>query len=185
MKIYITTPKGSPLVLDDQYSIVRVFNEVIHPVTKEKMGYLARVLGDLTVVDSRDGLSTGMVGGIYRDAKPGDHVIKHINYLTLLPDSGPGQPLNLEGHVLINPETKTLLGKGDIIFVDLGSNDGLSTGDILTLVDRKAHIGDVEPPQEELGEIQIILARPETSVARIVKSVRDIAPGTKAISGME
>ena len=182
MKVYISTPKGAPLIVDDQYSIVRVFDEVVHPVTAEKMGYLVRVLGDLTVVDARDGLSTAMVGGIYRDAKPGDHVIRHIDYLSMLPDSGPGQPLDLEGYILINPEAKTLLGKGDIVFVDLGANDGLSTGDTLTPVEEKEPIGDVKPPREKLGEIQIILARPETSLARIIESVRNIAPGTKVVS---
>jgi LysM repeat protein len=185
MKVYITTPKGSPLVVDDQYSIVRVFNEVIHPVTEQPMGYLVHVLGDLTIVDARDGLSTGIAGGIYKDAKIGDHVIRHIDYLTMMPDSGPGQPLNLQGYILINPEAKTVLGKGDIVFADLGANDGLSTGDILTLVERKEPIGDVAPPMETLGKIQVLVPRPETSVAKIIESIRNIAPGTELISRPE
>jgi hypothetical protein len=182
MKVYITTPKGSPLELDEQYSIVRIFNEVIHPVTNEKMGFLARVLGDATVVDSREGLSTAIAGAIYKEARVGDQIIRHIDYLSWLPDSGPGQPLNLEGYILINPDGKTLLGKNDIVFVDLGSNNGVSTGDRLTLVERKDHIGDVQPPREEVGEIQIIVARPDTAVARIVESIRNISLGTKAVS---
>jgi len=185
MKVYITAQGESPLAEDEQYSIVRIFSEVVHPVSKEKMGYLARVLGDLTVVDTRDGLSTAVVGGIYNEAKVGDQVIEHIDYLSMLPDSGPGQPLNLEGYVVLNPDSRTLLGKGDIVFVDLGTKDGLSTGDTLTLVETKEKIGDVEPPMEKLGELQIIVPRPGTSVARITQSVRDIHPGTKAITGQQ
>jgi LysM repeat protein len=182
MKVYITTPEDSPLTLDGRYSIVRIFNEVIHPVTKKEMGYLARVLGDITIVESREGLSSAMVEDIYNEAKVGDHIIEHIDYLSWLPDSGPGQPLNLEGYILINPEGKTLLGKQDIVFIDLGSNDGLATGDLLTLVAGRSTEGGVQLPEEPVGELKIIVSRPETSVARIVESIRDIRPGTKAIS---
>jgi len=182
MKVYITTPEESPLVEDEQYSIVRVSTEVIHPVSKKKIGFLARVLGDLTVMDTRDGLSTAIVGGIYKEAQVGDEVIRHIDYLSMLPDSGPGQPLNLEGYIVINPEMKRLLGKEDIVFIDLGSKDGLSTGDTLTLVERKSVIGEVEPPLEKLGELQIIVPRPETSVCKITESARNIHPGTIVIS---
>jgi LysM repeat protein len=182
MKVYITTPKDSPLTLDARYSIVRIFDQVIHPVTGKKTGYLARILGDLTVVDVRDGLSTAIVEEVYRDVEIGDHVMEHIDYLTMLPVSQTGRAADVEGFVLINPEGKTLLGKGDIVFLDLGSEDGLSTGDLLKLVERKDKIGNVEPPQEILGEVQIIVPRPQTSVARIVKSARDIAPGTMAVS---
>lgn len=183
MRVYITaSPDGSPLVTGQRYSIIRVFSEVKHPVSGEKMGFLVKVLGDLNVVDTRDGLSTAIVEGVYREAAVGDQVIKYIDYESMLPDSGPGQPLNLEGYVILNPEMRNLLGKGDIVFVDLGSSDGLSTGDTMTLVERKDAINDVDPPLEELGEIQIIAPRPETSVARIIRSVRDIHPGTKAIT---
>lgn len=182
MKVYITTPEGSPLTLHGRYSIVRIYNEVIHPVTEEKMGYLARVLGDVSVVDSREGLSTARVEAIYKEAAVGDHVIEHIDYLSWLPASGPGQPLNLEGYILLSSEGKTLLGEDDIVFIDLGSNNGLATGDLLTLVESKSAVGGVQPPDEPVGEIQVVIARPETSVARIVKSIRDIAPGTRAIT---
>lgn len=183
IRVYITTPpEGSPLVTGQQYSIIRVFSQIKHPVSGEKMGFLVKVLGDLTVADTRDGLSTALVDGIYREAAVGDQIIKHIDYESMLPDAGPGQPLNLEGYIILNPEMKNLLGKGDIVFVDLGSGDGLSTGDIMTLVERKDAIDGVEPPLEELGEIQIIAPRPETSVARIIKSLRDIHPGTGAIT---
>lgn len=185
MKVYITTPEGSPLTLTERYSIVRVFKEVIHPVTNEKVGYLARVVGDVTVVDSKEKLSSAIVDDVYNEAKIGDSIIKHMDYLSWLPESGPGQPLNLEGYILISPEGKTLLGKQDIVFVDLGSNDGLATGDLLALIVNKDKVGDVEPPAEPVGELQIIVARPKTSVARIVESIRDIRPGTKAISQEE
>lgn len=182
MKVYITTPEGSTLDRDGLYSIVRVFNEVIHPVTKKKIGYLAKVLGDVKVVDSQEKLSTAVVQDVYREAKVGDRIIKHIDYMSLVPDSGPGQPLNLEGYILLNPEGKTLLGQYDIVFVDLGSNDGLAPGDLLTLVENKDKVDDVEPPEEPVGELEILVTRPDTSVAEIVKSLRDIKPGTKAIS---
>ncbi|UCG39440.1 MAG: LysM peptidoglycan-binding domain-containing protein [bacterium] len=185
MKVYIKTGKRTALTAKSPYSIVRVFDKVTHPVTGAKMGYLAKVLGDLTVVDSREGLSTAIVGDVYREAKIGDHIIEHIDYLTWLPESGPGDIAGLEGYILVNPEGKKLLGKGDIVFLDLGAEDGLRTGDVLSLVEKKEKIEGVQPPLEVFGEVQVIVARPKTSVANIIRSDRDIGLGTKAVTTVE
>jgi hypothetical protein len=74
------------------------------------------------------------------------------------------------------------MGKGDIVFIDLGIEDGLKTGDTLDLVGKKKTVAGVETPPEMIGEIQVIVPRPGSSVAKITKSIRDILVGTEVVS---
>lgn len=183
MKIYVESDKKELLLTDTRYSIVRVFNKVTHPVTNKKIGYLARVLGDMNVVHSKGKLATAIVGEVYKDIQIGDHVIEHLDYMTWLPkeETDLNSESELTGYILINPEGKSVMGKGDAVFIDLGIEDGLKTGDTLSLLGKRKTVGDVETPPEVIGEIQVVVPRPGTSVAMITKSVRDIGIGTEVV----
>lgn len=181
MKVYLEA-KGDPLRSGNRYSIVRIFDQVSHPVTGKKVGYLARVLGDLNIVHTKGKVSTGIIGEIYRDARIGDHVIEHLDYMTWLPKEENSLSGDLRGYILINPEGKSIMGKGDVVFTDLGIADGLKVGDTLELVGPAKKVGGVQVPPEVVGEIQVIVPRPDTSVAKITKSFRDIGIGTEVVS---
>jgi len=183
MKVYVESDGKSSLRTDQRYSIVRVFNQISHPVTGKKIGFLARVLGDMEVVYSKGKLSTAIVGEVYKDIQIGDHVIEHLDYLTWNPREENDLSADLTGYILINPEGKTIMGKGDVVFTDLGIEDGLKTGDTLDLVGEKQTVGGVVTPPEVIGEIQILVPRPGTSVARITRSFRDIGIGTEVVTG--
>jgi LysM repeat protein len=183
MKIYVESDEKTPLWTDHRYSIVRVFDKVSHPVTEKKVGYLARVLGDMNVVHSKGKLSTAIVGEVYKDIQIGDHVIEHLDYMTWIPKEESDLSGDLNGYILIHSEGKSIMGKGDVVFIDLGIDDGLKTGDTFNLVGKKKTVGGVEPPQEVIGEIQVIVPRRGTSVARITKSIRDIGIGTEVVRG--
>jgi len=182
MKVYVESDTNTPLLVDRRYSIVRIFDKVTHPVTKKQVGYLARVLGDMNVVHSKGKLSTAIVGEVYKDVQVGDHVIEHLDYLTWIPKEEGDMPGDLTGYILINPEGKSILGREDIVFIDLGIEDGLKTGDTLDLIGKKKMVGGEETPPEITGEIQVIVPRPGTSVARITKSFRDIGIGTEVVN---
>jgi len=183
MKVYVESDGKVPLLTDHRYSIVRVFDQISHPVTKKKIGFLARVLGDLNVVYSKGKLSTAIVGEVYKEIQIGDHVIEHLDYLTWIPKEENTLSDDLTGYLLIHAEGKSIMGKGDVVFIDLGIEDGLKTGDTLDLVGKKKTVGGVVPPPEVIGEVQVIVPRAGTSVARITKSTRDIGIGTEVVSG--
>jgi LysM repeat protein len=182
MKIYVETDGKLPLWTDHRYSIVRVFDKVSHPVTDEDVGFLAKVLGDMNVVYSKGMLSTAIVGDVYKDIQIGDHVIEHLDYMTWIPKEEGDASADLTGYILVHSDGKSIMGKGDIVFIDLGIEDGLKTGDTLDLVGKKKTVAGVETPPEMIGEIQVIVPRPGSSVAKITKSIRDILVGTEVVS---
>jgi hypothetical protein len=137
----------------------------------------------MNVVHSKGKLSTAIVGDVYKDIQIGDHVIEHLDYMTWLPKEESDLPGDLTGYILIHSEGKSIMGRGDVVFIDLGIEDGLKTGDTFNLVGKKKMVGGMEPPQEVIGEIQVLVPRPGTSVAKITKSIRDIGIGTEVVRG--
>jgi hypothetical protein len=182
MKIYVESEGKLPLLTDHRYSIIRIFDRVTHPVTKKQVGYLARVLGDMNVVNSKGKLSTAIVGDVYKEIQIGDHVIEHLDYMTWIPKEESDLSGGLTGYILIHPEGKTILGRSDVVFIDLGIEDGLKTGDTFNLVGKKKKVGGIETPPEVIGEIQVIVPRPGTSVTRITKSFHEIGIGTEVVN---
>ena len=172
MRVYLKAGKGQTLEADQKYSITRVFTEVRHPVTGKKVGYLAKILGDLTVQEVKPDMATAMVEEVYRPVEIGDNVIRHIDYLRSLPVEA-STPSDLAGYILINPEGKTIMGRGDVLFLDLGTSQGLRTGDVMTILEKGA------AASEAVGEVQVVVPLEKTSVARITKSSREILPGEK------
>jgi len=181
MKVYVES--DGEISLWRRYSIVRVYDQISHPVTGKKVGYLAKVLGDMNVVHSKGKLSTAIVKDVYKDIQIGDHIIEHLDYLTWIPKEENDLSGDLTGYILIHTEGKSVMGKGDVVFIDLGIEDGLKTGDTLDLVGKKKTVGGVVTPPEVIGEVKVIVPRPGTSVARITKSTRDIGIGTEVVSG--
>ena len=183
MKVYVETDGKVPLWRDRRYSIVRVFDMIRHPVTKRRLGYLARVLGDMDVVHFHNKLGTAIVGEVYKDIKVGDHVIEYLDYLTWMPREESTLADGLSGYIVIHPEGKSVMGKDDVLFIDLGTEDGLRTGDKFDLVGEKKKLAGVETPPEIIGEIQVIVPRPGSSVARITESRKEIVVGTQVVRG--
>jgi hypothetical protein len=183
MKVYVETEGKVPLWKDRRYSIVRVFDKVRHPVTDREIGYLAKVLGDMNVVHFNKNLSTAIVGEVYKDIEVGDHVIEHLDYLTWLPREESDLAEGLSGYIVIHSEGKSVMGKNDVAFIDLGIEDGLRTGDTFDLIGESKKVAGVQTPPEVIGQIQVIVPRPGSSVVRITESRKEIMVGTQVVRG--
>jgi len=186
--VFVVTPKKQPLTDGEKYSIVKVFKEIRHPHTNKRVGYMAKVLGDLSVLNVNGELATAEVGNVYRPVEIGDRVMKHVEYLSWLPKSESMTAETLEGVVLANPEGKTLMGKGDVFFLNLGLTQGIKPGDSLRIVAEKERIKSLvtsrklSPPEEVIGVVEIVVPRENTSVARITESYKEILIGSKVVS---
>ncbi len=186
--VFVSTPKKQLLTEGEKYSIVKVFNEIRHPHTNKRVGYMAKVLGDLSVLKVNGELATAEVGSVYRPVEIGDHVMEHVEYLSWVPKAESMTAEALEGVVLANPEGKTLMGKGDVFFLNLGLTQGVKPGDRLRVVAEKGRIKSpvtsrkLSPPDEVLGVVEIVVPRENTSVARITNSYKEIPIGSKVVS---
>ena len=135
-------------------------------------------------------MSTAVIGDIYLETMVGDKVMKHVQHLTWHRKAGGRTGEELHGYVLASPDGKKIMGAGDILFVDLGRENGIATGQKLWIRSASADAGAREPeltglttpPQKYQGTVEIVIAREKTSVGRITESHREIVPGAKVIS---
>ena len=181
MKVYVES-ESRPLRTDRRYSIVRVYDKIVHPVTKKPVGHLAKILGDLEVVHFVRKLSTGIVGEVYKDIQVGDHVIEHLDYITWVPVEENTLADGMTGYIITHSEGNSIMGKGDVVFIDLGIEDGLKTGDTFDLLGDEKKVAGEDTPPEILGQIQVVVPRPGSSVARITSSQKEIKVGTRVES---
>ena len=116
---------------------------------------------------------------------------------------GSGTPGGQTGDAIIKFEREFQSSRPDIVLVEGDTNTvlagataamklrtrlghveaGLRTGDKFDLVGEKKKIAGVETPPEIIGEIQVIVPRPGSSVARITESRKEIVVGTQVVRG--
>jgi hypothetical protein len=174
---------GAAVTAGRTYSIAKTVREVLHPLSGEAVGMLVRILGEVTVTAAGDGGTGGEVTALYGPAEVGDSLMERVDYLSWIPREGTPAPATLTGTVLDSPDGLQNLGNGAVLFIDLGTRDGVGPGTRLAVWDERPEGKDAPRSIEELpapasmGEIVVIAPREKTSVARLTASRREIIPG--------
>ena len=85
------------------------------------------------------------------------------------------------GSIMSNPDNKRLLGAGDLVYVNVGSNLGVKQGDLFTIFRIVSEIKHPRPPYHvvghrvvNLGELKIGQVKENVADARIINSYREI-----------
>ncbi len=105
---------------------------------------------------------------------------------------------DLKGHIVSSSRGLGQLGKEQVVFLDVGSNEGVAVGNRFqvtrqgdpwrkTLKQKEERFGALVPetnpiraedlPVEAVGELHVLYVRPETSTALIVGSAAELNPG--------
>jgi len=90
----------------------------------------------------------------------------------------------LSGYLVAARGDQVLLGQNDVIYVDLGSKDGLEAGNLLYISrSRKAtELGleeDIQLPDVLLGSAVVLETRPKTATALVLKSADALQLGDR------
>ena len=90
------------------------------------------------------------------------------------------------GSIMSNPDDKALLGTGDLVYVNVGSNLGVKQGDLFTIFRIVSDIKHPRPPYHvvghrvvNLGELKIGQVKENVADARIINSYREIQDGDR------
>jgi hypothetical protein len=105
---------------------------------------------------------------------------------------------DLRGQIIASMRPRTLLGEQQLIFLNVGEEQGVATGNRLFVVrqgdDWRAALGDsaLEPgataevrrsagefPEEIVAEVRVVHVRPRTSTAIVTASTRELAVGDR------
>ncbi|NVN89801.1 MAG: LysM peptidoglycan-binding domain-containing protein [Desulfuromonadales bacterium] len=171
----------------EKFSIFHDEGTVSHPVTNENMGKKIIPLGSLQLTDVEQKASRAIITKNYKEISPGSYLMPYRNgrshEVTLKMTSR-----DLKGYIIESYSGTQCIAAGDIVYIDLGSNQGAVPGNMLYIVrdvtlDKSITQGRVERlPQELLGALVILETGKKTATALVVKSIDAIYRGDKLIS---
>jgi hypothetical protein len=165
------------------YTLVEVGEKIKHPVTRDVLGHRVTYLGEAEITAVSPSVATAVIRRSVKEITRG---------ALLLPQQPDNREIILKkatapllGHVIANSREKIALSQHDVIYLDLGSADGLESGNMVYLSRprKTTHLvlpdHDVQLPDELLGAAVVLSVHPRTSTALILKSANPIYAGDR------
>ncbi len=155
----------------DRFYIIREGQKVLHPVTKQKMGYVVEVLGVAEISKFEYGDTIAKILVSFNEIVTGD-LLDTFSEMEPPVVSTPFRKPNIEGYVVAAKNLRMMNANYDIVYIDKGQKDGLQAGDVLKTLAVGAHI----VPN---GTIQILSLRDNTATAIVVSSTDAVTAGNR------
>lgn len=167
--VYIETDK--PANINDKFYIVSRPEMVIHPVTKDDIGYLIRVNGVLEVTGEDNGNKKALIIESFTEIIKEDILIAFYPVelpVPVKPDKE--RRPSVSGTIIRLWDKYNISGAGSIVYLDRGASDGIEIGDVFEIISS-------EKPNIPLGTAQVISIKDKTSVALLKKTISEIKGG--------
>jgi LysM repeat protein len=153
----------------DKFYIISSPEKLIHPITAEDIGYLIRIKGVLKLIGEDRGYQKALILESYNEIIVNDMLISVYPVELPIETFAERRPI-LYGTVIMLSKNSNISGAGNIIYLDLGSSDGIKAGDIFDIVAG-------EKPAVTIGTVQIINTFNKTAVALVKNASQEIKVG--------
>lgn len=190
--VYIRLEPGKEVQIGDRFSIVRLGEPVIHPVTRRKLGTLVLMPGELVILERKDEVAVANIRKSFSPILRGDMILPPQ---PILPESAPIRTQkNIEGVVVFSPEDTVTISEKEFVFIDRGRQDGVMVGDLFSIYQRPARLRGLygeskeemkQVPMVRVGEAVVVSVQQETCTVLVTRSLQPISIGDLAVSGME
>jgi len=166
------------------YSIFKNAGPVTHPVSSVVMGSKIVPLGTLKLEEMKEKTSSAVITDSFLEVGVGSYLMpyrdKRREVFLLAADR------DLSGYIVASLHGVITIGAGEIVFLDLGREQGLKTGNMLYVVRDvvpEQKFLDLTPlgklPDEVLGAVVVVDTGKNTATALVVKSVNAIYRGDR------
>jgi len=173
----------------DLFQIIRVGDDVRHPVTKEALGKQVSVHGLLKITTSKEDLSVARIVKSYSEIEVGDKLRAYHAEPLLTSQDLSTESKSIDGMIVKNTLGKDNLAVRDVVYIDVGKEDGVTVGDRFIIyrggvpfqVSRPDALsaGITEYPPDIMGELVVLAAGTKSATAVVVEELYEINPGDK------
>jgi hypothetical protein len=176
--VFIKMNDTSAVVVGDTYSIFEPVQVVKHPQTRQAIGTLMNNLGYVQVTEITGDTVVARIGEIYREVTRGAELFAYSPAVRdVVLKRGTATRM---GHLIASRDEKGTFSTNDVVYIDLGSADGVESGNLL-YVSRPRTVSDeivkkaghVTLPDQVLGAAVVVEARPNSASAVFIKSVTE------------
>lgn len=189
-RIYVQFKKAPRL--GEQYVVFRHSGEVIHPVTKDPIGYFTKILAEVKVIRvEKDNKAIVHVVKQYDEIWRGDAVGPSsepvLRYVVARPNERDVKGAYLVSDVVVWPTT---VGEHALAIIDKGSDDGVKLGNTFTFwrqQDPHSQANLMSPtyieenmPKEDVGTCVAFEVKAKVTVCLVTNSLRELVPGEHA-----
>jgi hypothetical protein len=198
--LYISGGYDKGLKIGDEFWLVTPEQEVLHPVTGKTMGRLFQYRGRAVVTSLQPRAGIVRVTHACTDIPMGSYLKPFepvpIPLARKSPPAVRGDPPSgkVKGRIVFTRDGVVALGEGNVVIIDLGSAEGVSPGDFLTVfryaggeefgvrpigsywVNLPPPAG-VVVPRTYLGEASVLMVGERWAVARLTDSYRLVQVG--------
>lgn len=170
----------------DRYSVFRKGQEVKHPRSGERMGYQVIDVGEVTIRELNDTVATAQITSANQEIERGDAIVALRSKVQEIVMKKSVE--SLTGFVISSASDQLALGAYDLLYLDLGAEDGLQPGNLVylsrerKLTETASIKEDLILPDVLLGSALVLETGPHTSSALILKSRENIQVGDKAFT---
>jgi len=163
--------------LAKKYGIYRDLGEIRHPATRQVLGHLIADVGVLRLVDLEADRQAAIIERSFTEVKVGD-LLGPVAAFPTIPAQNPvaGAP-RVSGSVVAVQDLRTLAVSPDVIYLDIGREQGLAPGDRFFV--RSAALAG---PDRFKGEMTILRVTPQTATAVLTSTTHEVLPGDRVVS---
>jgi len=166
------------------YSIFKNAGPVSHPVSNVIIGSRIVPLGTLKLEEMEEKTSSAVITHSFLEIGTGAYLMPYRNRKREVPLRAADR--DLSGYIVESLNGIITIGMGEVVYLDLGREQGLKTGNMLYVVRDvvpEQKYFDFTPlgklPDEVLGAVVVVDTGKNTSTALVVKSINAIYRGDR------
>lgn len=168
----------------DRFTVVRENERVRDPETGARLGVHVEKLGWLEITKVGPESSEAFIKVSNAEMLRGDRLIPRVEPALEVPVRV-GDVAGVDGQVALVPDDRTITGQHDVIFLNRGTDQGVDVGSALELFRPGAVVKDRETklshalPDEVIGNLIVVSARPESSAAIVTHATVELVAGER------
>jgi hypothetical protein len=189
-KIFLEMNDLSNVRPGETYQLLEIGEKIKHPVNKSTvLGYRVTDLGTAKIMEITQSVAVAEVADVKREILRGARVRPYVEPPAQIPRKTADQVLL--GYIVTAVDGRLALGSNDVIFIDLGTANGLEVGHELrifrtrelTKAAKETSDHNVSLPQIELGSAIVVEVQENTAEALILETGNlPLYPGDRVVT---
>jgi len=184
--VYVAFEKGHDVKPGDLYTVFNSSSELEHPLTGKDLGYVISFLGRVVLKKEVNPLLfKAEIVECYRPMQMGDPVIPFQPVSPCIQLSSPEQETPdpskaFKIPVVAAKDLSQVMGQLSVLYMNHGHKHGVQRGNLFQIVSRGEPDQPEDPalPDQGLGYVLVLEARPSTSTGLVITAKREFYSGT-------